>query len=57
MNLNLGDEHAYLYFEGANSRFSVYQGDNDGTGNQATNEVGFANNTEIEGFMQYTTSS
>ena len=55
--LNLSDEHAYLYFEGANTRFSVYKGDNDGSGNAAVNESAFGNNTELEGFMQYTTSS
>ena len=55
--LSLSDEHAYLYFEGANTRFSVYQGDNDGTGNSTVSESAFGNSTELEGFMQYTTSS
>lgn len=55
-NLSLNDEHAYLYFSDSVSRFPLYQGDNDGTGNSTVSASEFANNTELEGFMQYTMS-
>ena len=55
-NVGMSDEHAYGYLTDGASKFLIYSGDNDGTGNSAQNQNSFYNNTELEASMTYFTS-